>query len=196
MDYHSTPSSVSTSDRTHLTFQGTEYEIDSDTGAIRYPLRSRKYQGTCTVVDADDLPRLAEHPWCTSKHSGRLYARSSRQIGGRYIFLHRFLTDAPDGMHVDHINGDELDNRRANLRICTHKENLRNRRRVKGSRSPFIGVHLVKGRYESRLKVDDVNLYFGRFDTAEEAARVRDEAARKYHGEFAHLNFPEEGGES
>ena len=196
MKYHSIPSSVSRSVRTHLTFQGTEYEIDADTGAVRYPLRSRKHQGTYTLVDAEDLPRLARHPWCTTQHSGRLYARSSRPIGKRCILLHRFLTDAPDGMHVDHINGDSLDNRRANLRICTQKENMRNRRRVKGSRSPFIGVHLVKGRYESRLKVDYTNLYLGRFDTPEEAARVRDEAARKYHGEFAYLNFPEEGGDS
>lgn len=77
------------------------------------------------VVDAEDVPRLSEYAWTVSSHENYTYAKASP--GGRVLLMHRFLTGAPEGMVVDHVNHDTLDNRKANLRVCTQAENLRNR---------------------------------------------------------------------
>lgn len=93
---------------------------------------------------------------------------------------------------VDHINCNGLDNRRANLRVCTVQQNLMNCERVQRKRAtPYKGVSLGKdGKYYPRLMVKGKMLNMGSFATAEEAARVYDEAALRHCGEFAYLNFP------
>lgn len=90
----------------------------------------------------------------------------------------------PEGMLIDHANGDGADNRWVNLRLATPGENSRNRRTA----SEFKGVRQTKsGRYRAHITL-------GVFDTAEEAAAAYDHAARLYHGLFAAVNLPEAGG--
>lgn len=148
--------------------------------------------GKVAIVDEADYSRLARYTWgATETAPGYWYAYSSearRETG--HFYMHRFLTDAPKGMVVDHINGDRLDNRRANLRVCKHWQNLANNEQAIGE-SGYRGVIKARsGRFTARLKRNGKNLYFGTFDTPEEAARARDKAARELHGEFAVLNFP------
>lgn len=88
----------------------------------------------------------------------------------------------PDGTLIDHVNGDNGDNRWENLRLATPAENSRNRR----TSSEFKGVRETKsGRYRAVITI-------GVFDTAEEAAAAYDDAARRYHGRFAALNLPDD----
>lgn len=91
----------------------------------------------------------------------------------------------------DHINGNQLDNRRSNLRIATKQENGRNSRKKRsGTRTRYKGVGIARGgKFVARIKADREQIRLGRFDTEEEAARAYDAAARRYHGEFARLNF-------
>lgn len=109
-----------------------------------------------------------------------------------YQRLSRLIMDAPIGMHVDHINGDKLDNRRNNLRICTNAQNQTNRRKSKrDSKSKFKGIAVSpSGRYGVTLAKDKKNFYIGTFKTEHQAALVYDLWAIDLHGEFANTNFP------
>ena len=102
--------------------------------------------------------------------------------------------NAPKGLLVDHENGDTLDNRRANLRLATHYQNTCNRRKIKSKTSSrFIGLYFEKrsSRWVTAIKNHGKKIYLGRFKSEIDAAHAYDEAAKKYHGEFAHLNFPD-----
>lgn len=121
--------------------------------------------------------------------AGNGYAASN--LGGSRTYLHRFIMrdQLAHGLVVDHINRDKLDNRRENLRVCTQQQNVQNRRRW--GRSPYRGVLPSKGRWKVQVSIDGITTYFGTYDSAEEAARIYDNRARAFYGEFANLNFPD-----
>lgn len=148
------------------------------------------------VDDADYEAVVAAGAW-SARPSGRtVYAQRARRLDdGRPTTeqLHTFLTGCP---YVDHQNGDGLDNQRANLRPSTHGQNMFNRRLYKNSTSGFKGVTRRRrdGRWQAQIQANKQHRHLGYHDTAEEAARAYDAAARELFGDFARLNFP--GGSS
>jgi hypothetical protein len=92
---------------------------------------------------------------------------------------------------VDHINGNGLDNRRANLRLATSAQNNYNRRITSRRTSKYKGVdyHASKRAYRARITVDKKKIFLGHFPDESSAARAYDVAAKKHHKEFAALNF-------
>ncbi len=146
------------------------------------------YGGLITLVDDEDFEMLSRYTW----HLHRRYVETlirpvprGKQVA---LVMHRLLLQPPAGMEVDHINGNTLDNRRANLRICTHAENCRNRRQRSDNRSGLKGVSPYPGGYRATIFVDGRNIHLGCFTDLEEAARAYDEAAVRYYGEFARTN--------
>ena len=102
--------------------------------------------------------------------------------------MHREMLSPPPGMDVDHINGNPLDNRRANLRVCTRSENNGNLRRPRHNTSGFKGVCWEKwsGKWKATIKVKGKSRSLGRFLTPEDAHGAYCAAARAVWGEFAY----------
>jgi hypothetical protein len=99
----------------------------------------------------------------------------------------------PRGFLVDHKNGAGLDNRSENLRKATHSQNTHNSRKIKNTSSQFRGVSFAKkrGLWETQITVERKKIFLGRFKNEIDAALAYDAAAKKYCGEFARLNFPD-----
>ena len=140
------------------------------------------------IIDRPDLDRIRPCSWRYHPDVRTAYAATSLP-GRRTVRMHQLILDVPDGMVVDHINFDGLDNRRQNLRIATASESMGSRRLNRNNTSGFRGVYPVRsGRWIARIGDGQ---YLGTFDTAVKAARAYDVAARLRFGGFAELNFPE-----
>ena len=149
-------------------------------------------QGKFAIVDDEDFERVNQFKWYAHKNCNTYYADRSVNDNLSSVSMHRFILDTPTDMQTDHINGDGLDNRRANLRICTHAENQRNRSRQSINTVGFKGVYPDRaGRVRALIMRDGKQIYLGSFLDPISAAHAYDSAAQKYHGDFAQLNFTE-----
>ena len=155
-------------------------------------------QGKVAVVDDADYEWLSRYRWMASMARAG-YWRAVRWVGTRAkhraVFMHREIIGAQPGQLVDHRNGDGLDNRRANLRACSSRQNQQNRR-GSWAASGYKGVHqlhrLLSKPWVAQIQVEGRSMHLGYFATPEEAAEAYDAAATTHFGDFAYLNFPAE----
>lgn len=151
-------------------------------------------QGKHAIVDEADYEWLSQWKWCAASFNGKWYAaRMRRKPESGIALMHREIMGAAAGEYTDHINGDGLDNRRENLRLCSHAQNMSNSRHRSNNKSGFRGVDRPnpKGRWRAKITVNRRSIHLGYYDAKEEAARAYDEAAIRYFGEFARPNFTE-----
>ena len=167
----------------------------------RYEFRLiRMSQPRYAKVDPADYEQLRKYEWFVGKrrNGGSFYAGAyvtdSKTGKEKIIFMHREIIEVHKKMVVDHINNDGMDNRRANLRRATHSQNMCNRKKRSGAHtSRHKGVYWdkEKRKWIAHIGFMGRNMHLGCFYSEIEAAKARDRAAKKYHGEFAYLNFPE-----
>lgn len=155
-------------------------------------------RGLEAIVDDDVYEWASKLKWHAHIGRGGLgspYAKRKAHGGGNSRLLHREIVSADSGQVVDHINGDTLDNRRDNLRICTDSQNKQNVPKRSTSSSKFKGVswQARDKRWVASIRKERKTRHLGVFRNEEDAARAYDAAARIHFGSFARLNFPNEG---
>lgn len=132
------------------------------------------------LISLDDVAKVKKYKWSYNAVTGMVTACQGR------VYLSRYIMDCPAGLTVDHINGDRLDNRRQNLRICTQGQNNRNRLERVDNTSGFRGVSQRKdGRYQAYIYNNYKKIHLGIYSTLTEAINARVCAEIKYYKEYS-----------
>lgn len=142
------------------------------------------------VIDPRDYELANKYKWYLSSSRYAI----SRVSKSEQIFLHRLIVNTSPELSVDHIDGNTLNNRRENLRPCTHQENLKNTKVRTDNTSGYKGVsyNRRRNRWYSRIFVNGTEKFLGSFLSKQEAIEVRRAAEEKYFGEFRRKNKSQE----
>lgn len=148
-------------------------------------------KGYTAIIDPEDVPLANLRSWYaleSKKKGGKVrsvYAAS--RVGDKIVLLHRVITNAEDGLEVDHENGNGLDNRKKNLRQATRVQNSQNMKIRADNTSGYKGVSPFTrdAKWQACICVNGKTKSLGLFDTREKAAEAYKSAAQTYYGEFA-----------
>lgn len=154
-------------------------------------------QGQLCIVDEQDWPLVKDMKWCawTPNDGMTFYASTGYRAGPnkwRTKLMHHILIPVvPPGFVRDHENGIGTDNRRSNLRVCTRKQNNRNRRGNPGTSSQYRGVtwHKAAGKWSAQIKCDGRYYHLGLHESEIDAAVAYDRKSVELFGEYAKPNF-------
>lgn len=155
-----------------------------------------KYKGKYynTLIDDEDYEICSGlYLQLNKQHNNKLRVKCIYWKNGKRIidtYLHRFILNVSKGIQIDHINGNCLDNRRFNLRLCNNIENNQNRKIDKRNSSGYKGVYFdkIRKKWVAEIKVNKCKKFIGRFINKEEAAIAYNKFAKKYFKKFAVLN--------
>ena len=152
-------------------------------------------QGKVALVDDEDFEYLNQWKWYVNKWNSGFYAVRNVRINKKYVgyvSMHRLLTNNEDKILItDHINGNTLDNRKSNLRICNYSQNNSNRKIHINNKCGYKGVRFIikSNKYQAGIWHNKKFYYLGLFTDPAQAGKAYNEAAIKYHGAFAKLNI-------
>lgn len=148
---------------------------------IKIPLKG----GLFVLIDDDDYDLVSGYKWGIQKSNcNNIYA-----VNYSAGLMHRLIMNANKNQIIDHIDNNGLNNQRCNLRLCSHSQNMRNRKPSVHS-SKYLGVSWNKYHeaWDVRITSNHKKIYLGKYRDEKEAAKAYNDAAKKYHGEFASLN--------
>lgn len=146
-------------------------------------------KGRMALVDDEDFEVLSRHKWHYAAAGYACWREYSGQKS-KVHFMHRYILNAKPGMTIDHINGNSLDNRKSNLRICSQQQNVWNMKKPRHNTSGYKGVSWDKERkrWAAYIKINKKKIYLGRFMSIKAAKEAYNKAAIKLYGEFARIN--------
>jgi hypothetical protein len=130
------------------------------------------------LIDMEDIEKVKDKWWIVRYNKTKPYIDHKYRLKQKdyRIILHRFLINCPDGLVVDHINGDTLDNRKVNLRACTQEQNVKNRNGLSvNNKSGYAGIFVEKNGF----KVSIGRKYLGWVKDIDEAIKIRKEAEKE-----------------
>lgn len=136
-------------------------------------INSPKYGIFKSKIDLDDIEKVSFYKWCVQKKKNGFYVYSNSCRQNINLALHRYLTDCPETLEVDHINHDTLDNRKENLNVCSHFKNMLNKL---NNKSGCVGVHFEKSKNRWRAQIGKIRL--GTFENLNDAIKARLDAER------------------
>jgi len=163
--------------------------------------KTKNYRKFVAIVDDEDFEYLNNFQWYANKLSNTYYAMEVKSLKS----MHRFIMNAKEGQIIDHKDRNGLNNQKSNLRFCTRTQNQTNRRacgcckylgvtfvrpntKYISKKTGKLIIYHIKPKYRAAITVNKKYMHLGLFETQIEAAKAYNEAAIKYHGEFANLN--------
>jgi hypothetical protein len=148
------------------------------------------------IVDDEYYDILSKNKWCLSRGYANRKIYNNGNGKQTTIYMHRVVIELSGrkvlpGTEIDHISQDKLDNRKDNLRIITHSQNVQNRKVFRNNTSGYKGVswNIQSKKWQSHITVGGILKNLGNFDNILDAAMAYDIAAKKLHKEFAVVNF-------
>jgi hypothetical protein len=153
-------------------------------------------RGYKAIVDAPDYGFVMQHKWQARVQKKTVYATGRHNKG--FTCMHRAIMNAPAHLEVDHINGNGLDNRRCNLRLCNKQQNQWNRRKSEYGSNRFRGVKYradarLKRKWVAQITYKGKHIHIGVFQTEQQAVIAWNQKAKELYGEFAYQNPTPEG---
>ena len=151
-------------------------------------------QGYCAIVDDDDYNELSKYKWHINDRK-RLYAvrtvgtktiNSKREVSK--VYMHRQIMKPQGDLVVDHINGNNLDNRKSNMRTCRQRDNTRNCKLSKNNTSGYYGVSPIKNKWSANIHYLSKKIFLGNYNNIKDAAKAYNKAAKEYFNGYARLN--------
>lgn len=145
--------------------------------------------GGFVMVDDEDFERVRQITWSwfqPKKNYSKQYVRG--RTDGKQVFLHRYILNAPQGMLVDHRDGNPFNNCRSNLRLATYQQNIFNSDTRCDSVLKIKGVKKEGKRFSANITHSGNKYRIGLFDTIEEAKAAYDAKSAELYGEFAFVN--------
>ena len=137
------------------------------------------------LIDKEDLELVLKYGFVIKNKKDNDF-RLVSGTGGKMLSLHRLLLNESDkNIVIDHIDRDQTNNRKSNLRKCTQKQNSYNCGISKNNTTGFTGVNKMKnGKFRAYINDNYKQIYLGVFDNIEEAINTRNIAEEKYFGQF------------
>jgi len=131
-------------------------------------------QGKFALVDDEDFERINKFKWYASRKINDFYAVRNMLVSEtkKSKLMHRHIIDVPEGLEIDHINGNGLDNRKENLRIVNHRMNAHNLHIEKSSRYTGVSKHKypLDRQWQAKILLNGEKIFLGCFATEEEAS--------------------------
>lgn len=154
-----------------------KYFIHGDTVFVKFSNSGRYF-----LCDLDDLHYIKDHCWYEDKHGYAISNKNKKRLS-----FHRLVLNAPRDKEVDHIfqvSKGVCDNRKNNLRLCTHQENMENNSFYKNNTSGHVGVVFdkSKNKWIATISVKGKNIHLGLYKQKEDAIRARRDGELRYRG--------------
>lgn len=153
-------------------------EIDKNTYGI--PLT----KGQIALIDKEDFDKIKNYGWFAHYNKRDDVFHTYTNINNKHVIMHTLILNVSKGTEVDHIDHNTLNNRKTNLRLCSDSQNNMNRRITSRNTLGFKGVIKINEKYRAQIGVNNKTINLGTYNTAEEASRAYQEAAKKLHGNF------------
>ncbi len=140
------------------------------------------------LVDDADASSVLGHAWHLSQGYARTQVPLIPRVGRRRqrpVYMHVMIAETPIGMVTDHVDGNRLNNSRANLRVCTYSQNAMNKRATSASGHKGVSWHAASGKWMARVGVGGISRFLGVFPCPKQASDAYWNAAQLLHGEYA-----------
>lgn len=146
-----------------------DFYINGD--IVELYVHSKKHGKKTIIIDREDLDKINFVKWSIIKDHNTFYAIAKHPKTHKNIRLHRVLLNPESNMSIDHVNHNGLDNRKSNLKVCTHYENMQNRLTGSNNTSGYKGVSYRSrnNKFVSRITINKKRVYLGEYGTLEEA---------------------------